>query len=350
MRISIPSLLDHVVFGRSYQRVARALSAFSSLVLPSSCVVCGQWDTSLCPACLAAFRTATARPVRAEDGAESLPDVEHIPADADGTTAAAGGREHVGEDQPFRALPVVAAGSYGRAVSAVLLAYKNHGHVDLAAPVGAALGGALHEAASRFYEGRRSSADPVLLVPVPTRASSRRRRGYDPLMLLLARLDRGGHLPAGTVLAAGVRQVPAGVRLATALRQGAIASRTGAVLSAVVPGLRGGQKGLGRRRRRTNVLGSMCPVENTRPALAGRDCIIVDDVLTTGATIGEVHRVLVAAEARVLGAAVIAATSSPAGRAPGVIVGSATGGASGRGAPPPDARQTAGTFGAARGE
>lgn len=330
MRTSVPSLLDHVVFGRSYQRVARALSAFSSLVLPSSCVVCGRWDTSLCPACVAVFRAATARPVRAEDGAESLPDVEQITADAGGMTAVAGGRGPVGEDEPFSALPVVAAGSYGRAVSAVLLAYKNHGHVDLAAPVGAALGGALHEAASRFGQGRRSTAESILLVPVPTRASSRRRRGYDPLMLLLARLDRGGHLPAGTVLASDVRQVPPGVRFAAALQQGDIASRVGAVFSAVVPALHGGQKGLGRRRRRINVLGSMCPVERTRHALVGRDCIIVDDVLTTGATIGEVHRVLVAAGARVLGAAVIAATSSPAGRAPGVIAARAPGVIAGR--------------------
>jgi predicted amidophosphoribosyltransferase len=64
-----------------------------------------------------------------------------------------------------------------------------------------------------------------------------------------------------------------------------------------------------------------------RNALAGRDCIIVDDVLTTGATIGEVHRVLVLHGARVLGAVVVAATSSP--------IGTATQGAQVPPAPPP---------------
>ncbi|WP_152916036.1 hypothetical protein [Arthrobacter sp. RIT-PI-e] len=68
-------LLDTLVFARPYQRIERALGAFGALLLPASCVVCGAWDTSLCPACLAAFRRATVRPFRAEEGAESLPDV-----------------------------------------------------------------------------------------------------------------------------------------------------------------------------------------------------------------------------------------------------------------------------------
>ncbi|MDQ0735539.1 ComF family protein [Arthrobacter agilis] len=198
-------------------------------------------------------------------------------------------------------------------MSVVLLAFKNHGHVDLAGPLAAALGGVLHAALARS-PGPWSSG-PVLLVPVPTRASSRRRRGYDPLMLLLARLDSAGGLPRGTVLAPAVRQLPVARRLLTALQQGGMPG-FGRSASAVLSGLRGGQKGLGRRRRRAGVLDSMA-VGRLRGALVGRDCIIVDDVLTTGATVGEVHRVLTAAGARVLGAVVLAATSSPAAKGSG---------------------------------
>ncbi|MHA7278923.1 ComF family protein [Arthrobacter sp. MDT2-2] len=300
-------LLDRVVFGRAYQRTVGALADFGALVLPSSCVLCGQWDTSLCPACLGLFRSATARPFSAETGAESLPDVERGPAQA-GTRTAGGTPDQNGPS--YGPLPVLAAGRYGRAVSVVLLAYKDHGHADLAAPVAAALAGALHQGVSGAGDGRRTSG-PVLIVPVPTRASSRQRRGYDPLILLLSRLDRGGHLPAGAVLAPVVRQRSELVRLSAALLHGGVPAL--AALAAAGSGPGGGQKGLGRRHRRANVLGSMAPARYTRTRLAGRECIIVDDVLTTGATIGEVHRVLVQQGAQVLGAVVIAATSSPAG-------------------------------------
>ncbi|THJ66089.1 ComF family protein [Arthrobacter echini] len=281
--------------------MARAVSGFCALVLPASCVVCGAWDSSLCPACLARFRRDTARAFRAEAGALSLPDVRRA-------------RDPRGAGDPaevsFGALPVVAAGRYGPVVAAVLLAYKNHGHVDLADPAARALAAALHAAARDAV----AENDEVLLVPVPTRSSSRRRRGYDPVMLLLSHLRRSAALPAGTELGPLVRHRPFG-RLAWLLRSGGrLSART--LLTASLPG-RGGQKGLGRRQRRASVLHSMDTTRRGRDVLAGRNCIVVDDVLTTGATISEVHRVLVANGARVLGAVVIAATAPPEGRARG---------------------------------
>jgi predicted amidophosphoribosyltransferase len=317
--------LDAVVFGRAYSSLSSALAAFGALALPSACVVCGRWDTSLCSRCSGAFRRATARPFRAEDAAESLPDVElapparRKPADRPpvrdgGTTPMAGrGRDARPDDgPPYRPLPVVSAGRYGREVSAVMLAYKNHGHVDLTVPLAAALAGSLHQALSGGAIGAVPGR-PVLLVPVPSRAAARRRRGYDPLMLLLTQLDRGGKLPAGARLAPWLGQVHPVVRVAVALRDGrsAVVGRT--ALGALTAGMFGGQKGADRRRRRTNVLYSMALRGHRVKDVAGRTCIIVDDVLTTGATIGEAHRALSSAGAVVLGAVVVAATRSPSG-------------------------------------
>ena len=79
-------------------------------------------------------------------------------------------------------------------------------------------------------------------------------------------------------------------------------------------GLPGGQKGLGRGDRAQRVRGSMRVRRGLfAPArVDGRPCIIVDDVLTTGATLAEAARALRAAGALVRGAVVLAATRPPA--------------------------------------
>lgn len=346
----VAAVLDRIVFAAPYRRLADALLAFWALVMPAHCVLCGGWDTSLCPGCLGMFRSATARPFPAEEGAESLPDVR-APASRSWTADGAGGTA-------FAPLPVIAAGRYGRAVSAVLLAYKNHGHVDLATPVAAALAGSLHRVATAAMPP--ASSRPILLVPVPTRGSSRRRRGYDPLMLLLSRLDRSGQLPAGTVLAPLVRHRPATAIIAGEAAGGDLRGALRSAVRASRAWRSGGQKGLGRRRRRSNVSNSMVVRGAGGRVLRGRECIVVDDVLTTGATIAEVHRVLLACGAQVLGAAVIAATSSPAGgpgpsrhRPPADLPersASRAGAEAGVLALTGDGRRASGTFGAARGE
>lgn len=318
----LATALDRLAFGSAGQRCTAALTAFAALLFPSSCVLCGAWNTSLCGECLGAFRQATARPFRAEAGAESLPDVPLGGMARTGTTPAcrspdggSGVDEPGGEEDPYGPLPVVAAGRYARTVSGVLLAYKNHGHVDLVAPIAAAAAGALHAAVAGLGTEAGEPSAPLLLVPVPSRASSRRRRGYDPLMLLLTRLERGRRLPAGTLLVPALRQISPIVRLVAGTRAGGRRWNLPGGFGSVLPALRGGQKGLGRRRRQMQVLNSMAPAPRTGHPLAGSSCLIVDDVLTTGATIGEAHRVLVANGARVLGAVVVAATSSPVGSA-----------------------------------
>lgn len=273
--------LDRARLHPFWTRAAESLGEFWSLIFPTECVVCELEDSSLCPGCAAAFRRATVRPFRAEHGAEGLPGKEWSPSERTST-----------EDEVLSPLPVVAAGQYAKAVSAVLLAFKNHGHTDITRWLQAALCGALHEARWTLC------ADPaeVLLVPVPARGSSVRRRGYDPLTLLLVGLARRGELPAGTAIAGVVR-----------LRRQPLL-----VLNLVSGGL--SQKALGRQGRRRNLHGSMEAAPAMRTMDFSRPCLIVDDVLTTGATIAETARVLREAGAVVAGAVVLAATPAPRGK------------------------------------
>lgn len=272
-------------------RTRAALADFAALLFPTECVGCGLPDASLCADCSAAFRSETVRPFRAEGAAEALP--ERYPLRPDPRAG--------DESEP---LPVVSAGIYSGRVAQVVLAFKNHGHTDLAPQLLAALAGALHHAA-RTLPGSdppvraapmTGTAD-VLLVPVPGKGSSFRGRGYDPLGLLLHRLARRKLLPEATAV---------GVILTYTHRAALLHMHslpTGKTSS--------GQKGLGRRKRRISVRGSMRVRRSAERSVAGRSCIIIDDVLTTGATIAEAARALHLAGATVVGAVVVAATSGP---------------------------------------
>jgi predicted phosphoribosyltransferase len=114
-------------------------------------------------------------------------------------------------------------------------------------------------------------------------------------MLLLGGLARRGELPAGTAIVSAVQLRQRQIRPATLVRDG---------LS---------QKSLGRQGRRKNVHGSMEAAPVMGKVRRGTPCIIVDDVLTTGATIAETARVLRAGGAAVAGAVVVAATPAPRG-------------------------------------
>ncbi|WP_419202533.1 ComF family protein [Paenarthrobacter nitroguajacolicus] len=74
----------------------------------------------------------------------------------------------------------------------------------------------------------------------------------------------------------------------------------------------GGQKGLGRGERARRVRGSMTVRRRGAEELRGRRCILVDDVLTTGATLAEASRAVTLAGGIVSGAVVLAATRPPA--------------------------------------
>ncbi|MET1088947.1 MAG: phosphoribosyltransferase family protein [Arthrobacter sp.] len=225
-----------------------------ALAVPVDCVCCGTEDRALCIPCDRSIRRLTHTPFRAEQGAPALVDV--------------GGRV---------LLPVVAAGVYREELAQALLSFKRHGQHQLGDSLGRALAGAVRAAADGT--GR------ACLVPVPTSNAAFLNRGFSPVHLLLRRASRQlPDLPIENVLA----------KTGTSVLQ-----------------LPGGQKGLDRGGRASRVRGSMRVHRRGRGRVAGRRCVIVDDVLTTGATLSEAARALHLAGAIVTGAVVLAATRPP---------------------------------------
>ncbi|WP_461012288.1 ComF family protein [Streptomyces capparidis] len=169
--------------------------------------------------------------------------------------------------------PVYAATGYGGAVRAVLLAHKERGALPLARPLGEALARAVRAAPVP------RDAD-VLLLPVPSARGAVAARGQDPtrrIALAAAGALRRDGLPA---------------RVARGLRQ----RRPVADQSRLDPG-----------ERLANVAGALHVPDGARARLRGAPVVLVDDLLTTGATLAEATRAARAAGARVAAAAVVAA-------------------------------------------
>ncbi|HEY6737982.1 MAG TPA: phosphoribosyltransferase family protein, partial [Actinopolymorphaceae bacterium] len=176
--------------------------------------------------------------------------------------------------------PVWAVATYGGAVRRAIVAHKERGRTALTRPLGAALARAIGTALGAAPEPGES----VTVVPVPTSRSAVRRRGYDPLALLTRAAVRTWRHPGE--LRAGPRRL--------------------AGLGIVRP--TADQAGLDALARAANLAGAFAVPERLRARVAGRPVLLVDDVVTTGATLAEASRALTAAGARVIGAAVVAAT------------------------------------------
>ena len=156
---------------------------------------------------------------------------------------------------------VRAAASYGGAVRDAVHALKFGGRRSLARPLGDLI---VEQCADVL-------AAPDALVPVPLARGRERERGFNQAALLAERL--------GERLSLRVR-----ARWLVRLRATAA------------------QSDLSAAERRANVENAFAAA----PAVAGRDVDLVDDVITTGATVGECARALRASGARCIGVVAVA--------------------------------------------
>jgi predicted amidophosphoribosyltransferase len=140
---------------------------------------------------------------------------------------------------------VLAVGRYTGPLRSALLRYKERGRRDLAGPLGALLAAALDEAVGPV---------PVWLVPAPSRRAAARERGGDHV----ARLCR----------AVAARRP--GVRVARPLR---LARRARDSV------------GLDAEQRAANLAGRVRVLPAALPASGTGTVLLVDDVVTTGATL-----------------------------------------------------------------
>ncbi len=222
------------------------LDAWLDLVLGCSCSVCGSPGRVLCRRCEA-----------------SLP---------------RGARAAWPTPTPRGMVRPSAAGEYADALRRLVVDHKEHGRLGLARPLGELLAVAVLDTCRTAGDLSLPAVGPVGLVPVPSHPSVVRSRNHDPL------------LRVARVAARAVRREGLRVRVLPVLR---VTTRPA------------DQAGLDTASRSANVRGRFALRRGVRVTAP---VVLVDDVVTTGATLREAQRVLEEAGVVVLGAAAVAAT------------------------------------------
>lgn len=235
----------------------RSLGATLELALPTTCGGCGVPGATWCDAC-------------AEEAGHA--------------TDPGGARQVCPAPCPRGYPPTWSASPYEATARKALVAYKDGDRRDLVvalAPMlsdamGAALAGDPHLRAVLA-----SGNGPVFVVPVPSSPAAVRRRGDAPLDLLARVAVREVGLSSRDLI------VSQPLRLRRRVAD---------------------QSGLNHRQRASNVECAMQVRPRWRRSLDGVSCLLVDDVLTTGATLVEAARALRVGGVGHIAAATVAAT------------------------------------------
>ncbi len=226
-----------------------------SLVLPVTCAGCGRGERTLCRTCRSEFGA----PYRCEEDTVVLAVQDYAPA---------------------LGLATWTTASYAGAVRHAVLAWKSGARPDLAPVLTEVATGAGREIGPQLSLPEASAPAPADLLVVPAPSGWRRR-----VSRRLVAADLAAGLGRGLAEGTGAR-----VWAADLLRR------------------RGGSRhalGAGARTR------SHASVRVVSALPAGMPVLIVDDVVTTGATIHASRRALVGAGAQVVGAFALAATPPP---------------------------------------
>ena len=218
---------------------SRLLDAIATT--PSQCAVCHDWGKQrVCELCVARFAPVVPRCQRC---------AIEVPAVATFCGAC------LTDPPPFE--HTLAAVDYAHPWDGLITQFKFHQGLDLAPALTQRL---LHT----FGEGDRPA--PALLLPIPLSAARLRERGYNQAWELARRLGRVLNCHADATLLLRVKDTPHQLALAPDKRAG-------------------------------NVHAAFAVEPRRRAELAGTTVTLVDDVMTTGATVSEAARTLLQAGA-----------------------------------------------------
>lgn len=234
-------------------------AAAGDLLLGARCAGCGRPWWGACPDCRQRCLGRAPRPTRPDPSPPGFP-------------------------------PTVTAGPYDEVLRGLITAHKEEQALQLTRLLGRLLAGSVAALSGVAGLGR---ADPLALVPVPSAAAALRRRGFDATAALARAAARS------------LREPYPQIRVVHALAQ-----RRG----------RRDQSELSAAERQANLRGGLRLRGAGRALGGGAYAIVVDDLVTTGASLTEAAQVLRLGGVAVIGAATVAATERRAKNRVGPVV------------------------------